>query len=87
MDFPPIPDDFGSMDNASFTFIDLDLEVGGMEFTQTGTNTFTIVGVIETAGTNGGGSSHPSGSQSYPGPPRLSRGGSIPIIHSLKTHA
>ena len=34
--FPPIPDDFGGMDNVSFSFVDFNLEIDGAEAVQTG---------------------------------------------------
>ena len=50
MNFSPIPDDFGGMDNASFSFDDFDLEIDGAEAIQTSAGTSTIVGATETAG-------------------------------------
>ena len=56
MDFPHIPDDFNDV---PLTIDDLDLEIGGAEFTQTCAKTSITVGVTETVGTSSG-ASHPS---------------------------
>ena len=68
------------------------LEIYDVEFVQTGVGSTrtvgrisTIAGAVETTGTSGGASSHPSDSQSHPHPFTFSRGGSIPVVYSLET--
>ena len=39
MDFPPIPDDFGSMDGTSFNFDNFNLRTDGAEAMQSGAGT------------------------------------------------
>ena len=68
------------------------LEIYDVEFVQTGvgaTGTIgrisTVAGPVETAGTSGGASSHPSDSQSHLYPFTFSRKGSISVVYSLET--
>ena len=86
MDFPLIPEDFDSMDGASFDFDNFIFGTGDAEAMQSGIGTFAIAGATKIVGTNCGVSSHPFGSQSHPRPFVFSRGFLIPIFHSLETH-
>ena len=87
MNFPSIPEDFDSMDGASFDFDNFIFGTGDAEAMQSGVRTSTTIGATETAGNSSGAPSHPSSFRSNSNPPRLSRGDPILIIYSLETHA
>ena len=53
MNFPPISEDFSSIDGASFDFNDFIFGTSDTEAVQFGTGTSIIVGAIEAAGTSG----------------------------------
>ena len=59
MDFPSIPEDFSSMDGASFNFDILLYEMGETDAVQYGAGTSAAAGAVEAAGTSSGA---PSGS-------------------------
>ena len=83
MDFPPIPEDFGSKYGASFDFDDFLYGIGDAETVQSGVGTSDTAGAMEAVGTIG---KAPSNSWSDSCPPRLSRGDPIPVVHILETY-
>ena len=87
MDFPPIPEDFGSINGASFDFNDFVFETGDAEAVQSSVRTYAAIEATETARTSDRAPSHLSRFQSSSRPPQLSQGDPILVVHSLGTHA
>ena len=69
MDFPYIPDKFGSMDGASFDFDNFDFRT---EAVQSGAGTSAVAKATETTGISSGAFPYPFGSQSDSCLPQLS---------------
>ena len=62
MEFPPILNDFSSIDGASFDFDEFFFGMDGVEYVKFGAGTSATAGAIETTRTSGGGHPYPSGS-------------------------